>query len=285
MEFKNLSQSWVWNLLLITVGSVIFSMGIKGVVIQNDFITGGIFGSALLIYYSSGFLSPSIWYFILNIPLFLIGWFYVSKRFFLYSLYGMVVVSIASELITMDFQIQEQIYAAVAGGIICGIGSGIVLRSLGSGGGLDIIAVILFSRFNIGVGKVYLGFNLMLFSFAASLYSPDIFIASVILVFISSLSLEHVMSLFNQRKIVYVISDKNVQIAQLLRDELSQGATFIKGQGAYSGQDRMILMAITNNILLKKLESRVFEVDEKALFIVENSFNVIGTGFGKRKIY
>ena len=84
---------------------------------------------------------------------------------------------------------------------------------------------------------------------------------------------------------MYVISDFNVRIAELIRDELSQGATFIQGKGAYSGADRLILMAITNNLQLKKLESLVFGVDENALFIVENSFNVIGTGFGKRKIY
>lgn len=246
MDKKNLSQYWIWNIFLITIGSIIFSIGIKGVVIHNDFIIGGIFGGALLLYYTSGLFSPSAWFFILNLPLFLIGWFFVSRRFFLYSLYGMMVVTVASELITLDFQIQEQIYAAVAGGIICGVGSGIVLRSLGSGGGLDIVAVILFSRFNIGVGKVYLGFNLVLFSLAASFYSADILIASIILIFIASISLEHIMSLFNQRKIVYVISDNNIRIAKLLREKLSQGATFIKGKGAYSGTDRLILMAITN---------------------------------------
>ena len=282
---RNISQSWLWNLFLITVGSIIFSIGIKGVVVQHEFITGGVFGAALLLSYNSGLFSPAIWFFLLNIPLFCIGWFFVGRRFFFYSLYGMVIVSLAAEWITLDFQIQEQIYAAVAGGILCGAGAGIVLRSLGSGGGMDIIAVILYSRFNIGVGKVYLTFNAVLFSFAASYYSADIFIASLILTFIASVSVEHIMALFNQRKIVYVISDHNDQIAELLRTDLSQGATFIKGKGAYSGADKLILMAITNNILLKKLEGIVFDVDENALFIVENSFNVIGSGFGKRKLY
>ena len=285
MDTKNLSQYWIWNIFLITIGSIIFSIGIKGIVIHNDFITGGIWGSSLLIYYKSGLFSPSTWYFLQNIPLFLIGWFFVSRRFFMYSLYGVLVVTFVSELITLDFNITEQIYAAVAGGIICGVGSGIVLRSLGSGGGLDIIAVVLFSRFNIGVGKVYLGFNFILFSLAASFYSVDVLIASIILVFIASLSLEYIMTLSNQRKIVYVISDYNVRIAELLRKELSQGSTFIKGKGTYSGADKLILMAITNNLQLKKLESLIFGVDDSALFIVENSFNVIGTGFGKRKIY
>ena len=141
------------------------------------------------------------------------------------------------------------------------------------------------NRFNIGIGKVYLLFNVILFGLTASFYTADIFIASIILVFISSVALDYILSLFNERKIVYVISDHNDEISKLFSEELHQGATFIKGKGAYSGKDRLILMAITNNLQLKKLENIVFSIDEHALFIVENSFNVIGSNFGKRKIY
>jgi len=282
---SNLSQSTSWNLLLITVGAVVYSIGIKAVVIHQSFITGGIFGAALLLNYSVGLLPPAIWFFVLNLPLFVVSYFFVGRRFFFYSLYGMLVTTVATQFITLDFHVHEQIYAAIAGGLICGAGSGIIFRSLGSGGGLDIVAVVLFTKFNIGVGKVFLLFNALLFSVAASLYSPDMVIASIILVFITSISLERVMVLFNQRKIVYVISDSSKRIARQLGDEMHQGATFIQGKGAYSGQDKLILMAITNNIQLKKLENIVFREDDKALFIVEDSFNVIGSSFGKRKIY
>ncbi|MBM9535588.1 YitT family protein [Desulfobulbus alkaliphilus] len=281
-----LANTVAWNILLITLGSILFSLGINGIVIHETFITGGAYGSALLIYYQTSLLSPPIWYLLINIPLFAIGWFFVSRRFFFYSLYGVIVVSICTRLIILDFHIEEQIYAAVAGGIICGAGAGITLRSLGSAGGLDILAVILNTRYNIGVGKVYFLFNVVLFGFAASLYdTPDIFIASIILVFISSVVVEYVLSMFNQRKIVYVISDHNQEISRQLNQKLQLGATYIQGRGAYSGQDKLILMTITNNLVLKKLESIVFTVDEHALFIVENSFNVIGSSFGKRKIY
>jgi uncharacterized membrane-anchored protein YitT (DUF2179 family) len=197
----------------------------------------------------------------------------------------MLVVTLASQWLVVDFQINEQLYAAIAGGLVCGTGVGIILRSLGSAGGLDIAAVILNTRFNIGVGKVYMVFNLILFTLTVSFYSPDIFIASIILVFISSTMVDYILSLFNQRKIVYVISDQNEAIAKAFSERLHQGATFIKAKGAYSGRDKLILMAITNNLQLKKLETMVFTVDEHALFIVENSFNVIGSNFGKRKMY
>lgn len=282
---RNLSHYWIWNLFLITTGSIIYAIGIKGIAIHHNFITGGVFGAALLLDYTVDGFAAAVWFFLLNIPLFFIGYFFVGKRFFTYSLYGMVVTTIATQFITLNFQIQEQIYAAIACGLICGLGTGIIFRSLGSGGGLDIIAVMLFTKFNIGVGRVYLFFNVILFGFAASFYSADLVIASIILVFITSITIDQVMTLFSQRKIVYVISDHSKRIAKALQDELSQGATFIKGKGAFSGQDKLILMAITNNIQLKKMENIVFETDNNALFIVENSFNVIGSGFGKRKLY
>ncbi len=285
MSSRNLAGSIPWNLLLLTLGSVVFSLGINAVIVHNNFVTGGVFGGALLLFYKTGLFSPPIWYLLINIPLFIIGWFFVSRRFFFYSLYGVLAVSVSSELIVLNFNIQEQVYAAVAGGIICGIGGGITLRSLGSAGGLDIVAIILNQRFNIGIGKVYFVFNLVLFSLAASFYTPDIVIASIILLFISSLSVEYMLSMFNQRKIIYVISDRNEEISKCFSQVLKQGATFIKGKGAYTGKDKLILMAITNNLQLKKLESAVFAIDAHALFIVENSFNVIGSNFGKRKIY
>jgi len=110
-------------------------------------------------------------------------------------------------------------------------------------------------------------------------------VASVLLVFVASKSLDFFLAFFNQRKVVYVISDLSEKIAEKITTEMKMGATFLQGKGAYSGRDKKILMAITNNIQLKKLEEAVITVDEDALFIVENSYDVIGSTFRKRKIY
>lgn len=285
MDLKKYTYSPAWNLLLITVGSTLFSLGAKAIVVHHNFITGGIYGTGLLLYYKTQWLSPGTWFLVLNLPLFAVGWFFVSRRFFLYSLYAVIIITVSSELINFDFGIHEQIYAAVAGGIICGTGSGIVLRSLGSGGGLDIIGVILNQKFNMGFGKFFLIFNAVLFSFVITYYNADIFIASIILVFITSVSLEHILSLFNQRKVIFIVSDRNEEIAKVLVHDLHQGATFLKGRGVYSGRDKLLLMAITNNFQMKRVEEAVFNIDPQALFIVENSFNVIGSNFGERKVY
>jgi uncharacterized membrane-anchored protein YitT (DUF2179 family) len=284
-KFQNIKFSVPWNLFLLTVGAIILIVGINGIVIHHKFIPGGLYGLSLFLFYKSNLLSPGIWYLLLNIPLCILGWLLVSRRFVLYTMYSVLVITVAAEMVTIDLGIHEQIYAAVAAGFICGAGCGIMLRSLGSAGGLDIIAIIFSKYFNIGIGKTFLIFNLALFSLVASSYGADIFIASIILTFITSNSLDYFLSLFNQRKIVYVISDSTREIAEKIMKEMNIGATFIKGRGAYSGRDKDILMAITNNIQLKRVEEAVFNIDSEALFIVENSYDVIGSSFKKRKIY
>ena len=274
-----------WNLLLLSIGSIVFMTGINGVVVHHNFIPGGLYGTCLLIFYKTEWLSPGMIYFLLNIPLCVLGWFLVSKRFVLYSVYTAVLVTILSELLVIDFGIDEQIYAAIAGGFLCGAGCGIILRSIGSSGGLDVAAIIVNKYFNVGVGKFFMAYNCVLFSVVFAGYSPDIFVASILLVFISSKALDYFLTFFNQRKVVYVISDIGEAIGEVVTKKMNMGATFIQGRGAYSGKDKPILMTVTNNIQLKKLEEMVFTLDEHAVFIVENSFDVIGSNFRKRKIY
>ena len=285
MKTKNTISQVLWNLLLITIGSLVFAIGAEAVLVHHKFIIGGLFGTSLLIFYKTGILSPGIWYFLLNIPLFIVGWIFLSRRFFLYSLYGVSILTFFTEVISIDFAILDQLYAAIAGGVICGVGSGIILRSRGSGGGLDTVAIILNQKFNIGVGKFFMSYNVILFTVVATQYNADIVIASMILTFVSTFSLEQVLSLFSQRKIVYILSELYQEIVDTIIKDMKQGATLINAKGAYSGKEKQMVMTVTNNLQLKRLEEKVFNVDPNALFIVENSFNVIGSSFNKRKIY
>lgn len=285
MKSKNTLQSIIWNLFLITVGASVFAFGAKAVLVHHNFLIGGLYGTCLLVSYKANTLSPGLLYLLVNIPLMVIAYMQFSRRFFLYSLWGVIVLTCASELITFNLHIEEQFYAAVAGGVICGVGSGMILRSLGSGGGLDVVALILNRKYNIGLGKFFISYNIILFSCAIALYEIDLVIASIILTAISSGALEYVLAIFNNRKVVYILSNSSKAIAETIWAELKQGATIIPTKGAYLGKEKPMLMTITNNLQLKRLEDKVFAIDPDALFIVENSFNVIGSSFGKRKLY
>ena len=274
-----------WNLILITLGGIILSIGIKSVAIPNGFISGGFSGLSLLIFYIFKGLSPGTWYFVLNIPLFIAGWLILSRRFFFYSLFGMVVVTLAIDLIPFVIPIKDRFLAALAGGTLIGAGAGIYLHSFGSVGGSDIIAIILNQKFNIRIGQFFFYFNLVLFSLSLGFLNLDLILYSLVLTFIVSQVMDYFLSMFNQRKLVLIISEKSDAIAQRIIKKLQRGVTFLYGRGGYTGKRKKVMLTVVNNYQLKRLEEAVFGIDSNAFFITESTFNVIGKGFSRRKVY
>ncbi len=284
-EKSKFPYSILWNIGLITVGAFIQSIALKGIATPQNFVPGGIFGVSSLLYYRTGWLDPGIFYLLFNIPLFILGYLFISRRFLCYSGLAMLLLTFFYSVLDIRFAITNQLYAALVFGVIIGAGGGTVLRSLGSNGGLDVIAIILFQKFNFGVGKTYLGFNILLFSLSFASLDNDLVIASMIAMFVTSLTVEYVLSMFNQRKLTFIISSQPEQVADQIMDKLKIGTTMLPAVGAYHKQNRTVLMVVINNIQLKRLEEIVFTEDEHALFIVENTFNVLGSTFSRRKLY
>lgn len=284
-EKKRFVFSISFNLLLITIGALIFSIGVKAIVVPKGFITGGIAGVSLLSYYYSDIFSPGIWYLIINVPLFIIGWALVSRRFFLYSVYGMAVVSLFMELVNFQIPVSDPFLAALAGGTIIGAGAGITLHSLGSLGGNDIIAILMNQKYNVRMGTYFFIFNLVLFAFSFVILSVDIVLYSLTMSYVTSVVLDQVLSMFNQRKMALIISDHSKAIAELIHQRLRRGATYLHGSGTYTGKRKKIILTVVHNYQLKRLEEVVFSLDSQAFLITENTFNVFGKGFSKRKVY
>jgi len=279
------TYSPLWNCGLLTLGAALYAVGLNALAIPHHIIQGGLFGVALLLNYGLDWLSPGVLFLLLNLPFFAIAWKSTSNRFLLYSLYCMLVMSLFVELFSFTFEVKNELYAALAAGVLCGAGSGCILRSLGSGGGLDILAVLLNRKYNLGIGKFYFYFNFVLFTFSFTILSGDKVIASLIMVFVTSMVMEYVLVMFSQRKVVFVVSDHSREIVDRVMKELALGSTLLKGCGAYSCKDKDIIMTVINNIQLKRLEEVVFTTDEHALFIVENTFTVIGSSFSRRKMF
>ena len=282
---SKLAYTIMWNIGLITVGAVIQAIALRGLATPQNFVPGGIFGVASLLFYKLNILNPGYIYLILNVPLFILGYIFISRRFLWYSALAMLEVSLFYQFIDLEITFSTQFYAALVMGVMLGFGGGTVLRSLGSNGGLDVIAIILNQKFNIGVGKTYFVFNLFLFSLSFASLDNDLVIASMIAVFVTSLTVEYVLSMFNQRKLTFIISAKPEEIAERVMNDLRIGTTLLPAVGAYQRQARTVVMVVINNIQLKKLEEIVFTEDEHALFIVENTFSVLGSTFSRRKLY
>ena len=285
MKFQNITYSIPWNLFLITLGSLIAGIGLKAIVIPNGMITGGFSGAGILVFYYTQIFTPGAWYFILNIPVFIFGWLFISRRFLLYSLYGAVVLTLVIDLIQFEIPVKDLILAALAGGTIVGAGAGIIFRSLGSAGGNDIISIILNQKFGIRIGTYSFSFNFVLFFFSFGLLDTDLILYSMAMSYITSQVIEYFIMLFNQRKLIFIISNNPRQITDEIMKKLNRGATFLKGEGGYSGNQKDIIMTVANTFQIKRIEEIAFTIDPDAFLITENTFNVLGKGFSKRKIY
>ena len=279
---RRLTESVWWNLLWLTVGAFLMAVCVQSVAAPHHFLAGGVMGVALLLTYWAHGLPPLVWYLALCLPIYAVGWFLLGRRFLLYTVYGTLAINFFGYFVTFELPFSNDVYAALVGGVLNGAASGIMLRTLGSSGGTDVFAILLKERWNIPIGQFNFLFNASLFLIAAFRLPADLIVASILMMFISSQTLEYVLGMFNRRKLVLVISSRGEEIGEAVLASERYGVTMIRAKGAYSGTDREILLTVTNNVALKRLENLVYAVDPNALFIVESTFYVSGGQFARQ---
>ncbi|WP_291329426.1 YitT family protein [Desulfovibrio sp. UCD-KL4C] len=284
-KLRQISDSLAWNIFLLVMGSFIFVVGYNGIAAHHDFVPGALYGLAVVLKTITQELSLSRWYLLLNIPLFIMAWKGVSRRFFFLNLLTMCMITFMTSYVHLDLGIHNEMYAAIASGAFMGAGCGVILRSYGGGGGLDVVAVILNQRFGLRFGVFYFVINAVVMGFALSRFTPDIIVASLVMLFISSVLTEYVLSIFNQRKAVRIISRESNKILYEITMVKKMHATLIPGKGGYSGENINMIYSITDNLRLRSLEQLVFDIDPQAIFVVENTFSVIGQNINRRKAY
>ena len=283
-QLRSLTNSLLWNIGQLVVGAFIFVIGYNGAAAHHHFVPGALYGIAVVGHNMEPGLSLSLWYLLLNIPLFLAAWKGVSKRFFYLNLFTMTMVTLMTYYVQLDLGIRNELYAAIAAGAIMGAGCGIILRTYGGGGGLDVVAVILNKKFGIRFGVFYFVINTAVMALALSRYTQDKLIASLVMLFISSVVTEYVLSMFNQRKAVRIITKKSADLVEVMTDH-KYYATIFPGKGGYSREGVDMILSITDNLRLRSLEQLILENDPDAIFVVENTFSVIGGSIASRKDY
>jgi uncharacterized membrane-anchored protein YitT (DUF2179 family) len=274
-----------WNGFLITVGSFICAIAVNGILIPKHFLSGGITGVALIVHYFFEKIDVGWLYFVFNIPLFLMGWMRISRPFFLYSLFGTIVFSVAVLVTKVTIHVHELMLAAILAGIISGIGSGIIFRSCGSAGGLDIISIFLNQKYSIRLGNTILAFNAIVLLVSAFLFGIDLALYTLVYLFVATYMIDVVLVGLNQRKTVFVISAYSRQIAEEILKQMHRGATFFKGEGAYTHQPEDVLYTAITMKELGKLKDLIFSIDKDAFVVVNDTKEVLGKGHEMRKIY
>jgi uncharacterized membrane-anchored protein YitT (DUF2179 family) len=273
------------NLLLLTLGSILCAIAINGILIPNGFLSSGLAGLVLIVHYMVPSLPVSALYFLLNVPVFALAWKFVGRRFFFYSIAGMTIFSCALAWVHIWLPAEDLLCSALLAGILSGAGGGIILKSLGSGGGTDILSVALLKRFSVRLGTTTLAFNCMVLLVGALFFPLEKVLYTLIYIYVSARILNLVVTGLSQRKAVMIVSNLGEAISQGILEETKRGVTILRGQGAYSGQDEKVLYTVVNLRDLSRIKQLIRQIDPQAFVVVSDTLEVMGHGIGNQPQY
>ena len=272
----------LWNLLLILTGSILTSLSINGILIPKGFVSGGVTGIALIINHLIPGVTFGAIYLAINIPLYILAYRNVGKRFFFYSVVGVIAFTAAVSLVHVPIQLDDKILSALLAGILFGAGSGITLRSYGSAGGLDILSVWLLKRFSISLGNTILAINILVVILIACLYPLEVVLYAAIFQFVATRVVNLVVTGLSQRKAVFIISPHWEEISQVILSSIRRGVTVIEGKGGYSGRQEHILYAVITFREIGDLKRAIQQIDPNAFVVVSDTMEVMNYRIGNQ---
>jgi uncharacterized membrane-anchored protein YitT (DUF2179 family) len=264
------------NIVLISTGCAVFAFGMNAILIPYDFLSGGTTGIAMVWHHYSPTINIGWMYMVLNMPLIIFGWRAISLNFALYTVYGIAFFSfIAGFLTPAPIQLDDRLVAALLAGLICGVGGGLILRTPGSAGGLDIVAVYLKKKFGFSVGS--LGFIANATSVLASMvvFSVQAGIYTLIFLFTASKVIDYVVYGLNRKKSLLVISNYSDTIAETLLKKRSVGVTFLNGQGGFTKDEKKIIFTIVGRLEMQSIKNTILKIDPRAFIVVNDTHEVL----------
>ncbi len=270
------------SLLLLTLGSTICAFSVNSILLAHSFLSSGITGIALFIYYLNPFASLGIIYLLINIPIFIIGWFFVGPRFIFFTAFGMVIFSIMLQFVKFNIPVEDKMLAAFIGGGITGLGVGIMLKSYGSSGGSEILSIILSRMLSISLGTGILIINTFIMGLSLFLFPIENVFYTIIYIFVSAKMTDTIFHGMSKRKVTLIISDNWEEILEFMTDKLGMRVTIINGIGGYEGGEKPILYSIMNRNKVLHLKKLVKEKDKNAFVAILDASDVSGVEIGNQ---
>ena len=271
--------------LLITLGAVLMSIGLEVFLVPNKVIDGGITGISIMLSYITTW-KLGIFIFLLNLPFFFIGYKQIGKTFAISTLYGIIVLSLATTLLhKVPAFTQDILLASLFGGMILGIGVGIVIRYGGSLDGTEILAILFSKKLPFSVGEIVMFFNIFILGSAGFVFSWDRAMYSILAYFVAYKTMDVVIAGLDESKFVWIISDEHQDIGDAILNRLGRGVTYLAGEGAYSGDHKKVIFCVINRLEEAKLKDIVKEYDSSAFLAVGDIAEVRGGRFKKKDIH
>lgn len=283
---KRRTYTAVVDCAVIAVGAVLMGVALSVFMVPFKIAPGGASGLATVLHYLTG-LRVSVLIPLINIPIFIIGIIRLERDFLVKSVFGTVVLSIATETAAiLPPPTSDPLISAVFGGAVMGIGISAVLSRGGTTGGTDILVLVIRRSFSeVSVGRLYLLIDGAVIAMAGLAFSSGevIFYSAVSLV-VSTYMTDAALEGLNLARLVYIISDSNREICDRIYAELKRGVTGLNSVSMYSGRSGRILMCVIRKGQLSKLKKIIQDIDKDAFVIICDAKEVMGSGFEVRRI-
>lgn len=268
--------------LMIVLGTAINAVGFSFITYPNSIVAGGVTGIAQIINHFTA-LPVGMVSMAMNIPLFIIAWRMFGLRFLLLSLLGMVSSSVFIDLFNMLglCLTDDLLLAAVFGGLVKGFGLGLVYKTGGTTGGADIGARMLRRRYpyiNFGTLSLSLDAAVVL-CYALSIGKLDAAMYTVITMFASSRVVNLVLYGAMNSSVCYIITIKPREIAEAVSQSLHRGATLLKAEGAYTGEERFVVLCVIRRREIAEVKKIITRIDSRSFVIVTSSHEIFGKNF------
>ena len=279
------------SVILIVLGIFSASFGLKGFLIPNQFIDGGVTGISLLISFSTS-IPLSLLIFIINVPFIILGFSQISRTFAIKTLAAIAGLSLV--LATVDFPVitHDKLLIAIFGGIFLGAGVGLSVRGGGVLDGTEILALYIWRRSETSIGDMIMVFNVVIFSCAAFILGIEPALYSILTYLAASKTIDYLVEGVEEYTGVTIISEKSSKVKRILMTKFGRGITIYKGKRSMIGKnadlegvaDMEIIFTIVTKLEIGKVKKLVNEVDENAFIYCFPISNTKGGVLKKRPL-
>ena len=281
----------VRRLLLLLIGVVLAAFSYSLFQIPYNIAAGGVGGIAIVINNFTGW-PIGVMILIFNLPLWVVGYYYLGRwRFLGRTIIAVVVFSACVDFFNVylptaleTFPITDNILlSAIYGGIVGGVGGGLVYRGGGTMGGTSITGRIIQMKTGIPLSQVYFYTDGIIVLTAGVVFGWEVALYALLTLFLNGLASDYTLEGPSTIRTVTIITDLPGEVAQALVDRLDQGVSRWEITGGYTGQPHTMLMCTVHRPQVNNIKNLVAEIDPKAFVTVGNAHQALGAGFSPLK--
>lgn len=266
---------FVRDVFMITIGSFIISFGVNEFIVPAHLITSGLAGICVILYNLFGW-SIGTQFLLYNIPLLILGYRFVGRRFTAYTVLAVILQSAFLNLLTLPHHLtNDPLLASVFGGIAVGFGSGLILRYDGAAGGFDIASRLLASYSGVGFGTTNLVINGFIILASAFLFDFEAALYTLISIFVTSKTYDTVLHHMDKISLI-IMTNHGDSVEAFLRRFVNVEATLFHAEQTTRQRKRQMVYSIIVDDQLHEIKQAVLEVDPDAIISIIPTRDVIG---------